>query len=366
MAKQQLSSKNKQQKLIIKIEQFDNNNVVNYINQYSKLIKKDDIDPDIEYKNQLLKKIRENYYTFQHKAINKKFSFIKTIIYRQLFKYLHRQIYFNDYVKSVIELINDDIEKNKKRINFINSQQSNNALLESKIINQESNNSLLECRLNAIYEMQKKSIIGQKKIKTSNSSAYYFSQFGEDRWIIENFKLPNKGYFIDVGAADGITFSNTYYFEKMGWKGLCFEPNPENYLLANKFRKNVEQVAISNKTGSALLKINEISPDWSSLIDNQKLKNQHNIIPIKTKTLDQVIKNNKIKKIDLLSIDVEGHELAVLESFDISSVLPKIIIVEFLTQGNKSQKNSLTNFFKKLPYSKEHETQANFIFKLRD
>jgi hypothetical protein len=104
----------------------------------------------------------------------------------------------------------------------------------------------------------------------------FYSQFGEDRWIVDNLKLPKNGFFIDVGAADGITFSNTYYFEKQGWKGLCFEPNPENYLLAEKFRKNVKLMAIAQTSGMAPFKISSISPDWSRLTNRKNLENNEN------------------------------------------------------------------------------------------
>jgi FkbM family methyltransferase len=58
-------------------------------------------------------------------------------------------------------------------------------------------------------------------------SNIYFSQFNQDEII--NTLLENKqnGVFIDVGAYDGITFSNSYFFEKANnWTGICFEPNP--------------------------------------------------------------------------------------------------------------------------------------------
>lgn len=47
------------------------------------------------------------------------------------------------------------------------------------------------------------------------------------------------GFFIEVGALDGETFSNTLYFEKsLGWKGLLIEPNPESFAqLSSKNRK---------------------------------------------------------------------------------------------------------------------------------
>src|ERR687897_660512 len=54
----------------------------------------------------------------------------------------------------------------------------------------------------------------------------YFSQFGEDKWIVNNLPYPLNGVFVDVGASDGIYGNNTYFFEKIGWKGLCIDADP--------------------------------------------------------------------------------------------------------------------------------------------
>lgn len=59
----------------------------------------------------------------------------------------------------------------------------------------------------------------------------FYSQAGQDKYLIENiYKNKEKGFFIDIGAHDGITYSNTYYLEKeLGWSGICIEPNPKIY-----------------------------------------------------------------------------------------------------------------------------------------
>lgn len=355
--------------LLQQINIFDKKNLLTYFKDYSKLYNKNESDDNANYKNELIKKIKEGYYTFQPAAKNKKFSFIKTIVYKQLFKYLHKQIHFNDYLKSIIELYNNELETIKTQrnnlLNLIAAQETNTTLLDNRISDQETNIIEQNSKTNAIYEIQKRILIDNKSIRSSTGSAIFFSQFGEDQWIVNNLKLPKKGFFIDVGAADGITFSNSYYFEKHGWEGICFEPNPENYFLANKFRKNVQEIAISKNNGKAYFEIDPFSPDLSSLA-NKKDSNNSNFIVVKTQSLDQVISKNKINKIDLLSIDVEGSELDVLDSFNILKKPPQIIIVEFLTKGNKLQKNALINYFKKLPYSLVHQTKSNFIFKFKE
>ena len=64
-----------------------------------------------------------------------------------------------------------------------------------------------------------------------NSIVSYYSQLGQDRFLNENyFKNKLTGTFVDIGAHDGNTYSNSKFFENLGWSGLCVEPIP-NILL---------------------------------------------------------------------------------------------------------------------------------------
>ena len=59
----------------------------------------------------------------------------------------------------------------------------------------------------------------------------FFSQLGQDRYLLENFFRGKRGgVFVDIGAYDGQTFSNTLFFERsMAWTGLCIEPLPSAF-----------------------------------------------------------------------------------------------------------------------------------------
>ena len=75
----------------------------------------------------------------------------------------------------------------------------------------------------------------------------YYSQFGQDKYLNENF-FHNKsnGTYVDIGAHDGITGSNTYFFDLLGWEGICFEPLPEiyNQLVINRKRPRCYRCAV--------------------------------------------------------------------------------------------------------------------------
>ena len=54
-----------------------------------------------------------------------------------------------------------------------------------------------------------------------------YSQWREDEILIEFFKNHDGGFFVDVGAHDGIRLSNTYALALVGWTGICIEAHPE-------------------------------------------------------------------------------------------------------------------------------------------
>lgn len=67
----------------------------------------------------------------------------------------------------------------------------------------------------------------------------YQSQCGQDKWIVENLMPDSRqGFFVDIGAHDGISFSNTYFLESvMNWDGIAIEPIPEIFERLKKNRK---------------------------------------------------------------------------------------------------------------------------------
>ena len=53
-----------------------------------------------------------------------------------------------------------------------------------------------------------------------------YSQYGQDDYVRERLLPGPHGYFVDIGADDGVDRNNTYAFELTGWTGLCIEPSP--------------------------------------------------------------------------------------------------------------------------------------------
>jgi len=93
------------------------------------------------------------------------------------------------------------------------------------------------------YKYLAASVEKPKFLQQQITAEGYFSQFGQDKWIIERlFPSKRNGFFVDIGANDGITLSNTYFLEKKGWNGLAVEPIPPVY---EKLVKNRQCIAVN-------------------------------------------------------------------------------------------------------------------------
>ena len=162
---------------------------------------------------------------------------------------------------------------------------------------------------------------------TVNKDSY--AQHGED--ILVELLLSNGvNSFIDIGANDGVLFSNTYKFAKNGAWGLCIEPTPSAYKklkLNQLFNKRVLSfnAAISNTNGKVLLQESGYESTLSKVVNAQTDRS----INIPCFTFDELLKRfPNFINVDLVSIDVEGHEIEVLQGLTDQNFNSKIIIVE--------------------------------------
>ena len=147
-----------------------------------------------------------------------------------------------------------------------------------------------------------------------------YSQIGQDLKVLEHFNKKKNGYFIEVGANDGIALSNTYLLEKdYNWKGICIEPVPSIFKKLKKNRKSINIPFAVYNVNNKLVSITEANllSGIREDIDAHKhiLKNKD--VQVKTKTLTKIMEENKSPKhVDYLSIDTEGSELKILEGID--------------------------------------------------
>lgn len=156
----------------------------------------------------------------------------------------------------------------------------------------------------------------------------YMSQAGQDAVIDRHFRNKMGGTFIDVGGYDGITGSNTVFFEKWrGWTGVLIEPVTANLNQAKRVRDcPCLGFAVAAKAGRAsFISVTEGFTQMSGLSDSydpdmlQKVRanprHKEDRIEIETKPLPTILEEAGIAHPDFISLDIEGGELAILEAF---------------------------------------------------
>ena len=185
-----------------------------------------------------------------------------------------------------------------------------------------------------------------------------------------------SGFFIEAGANDGVSLSNTYLYEfYMDWKGLLVEPNKDRYLKCLKNRPNSisENAALVSSDYQKEYIRGSFDGDTNSLtarvIDlRQEVFNknyfkeillhlkQRKIVKVKALTLDSLLKKHKIKKVDLLYLDTEEYELPILKGINLNNIRPRYIVVEIFPD-----ENSISNIYEYL-----EENDYKFLEKIPD
>jgi FkbM family methyltransferase len=154
-------------------------------------------------------------------------------------------------------------------------------------------------------------------------NSFSISQMGQDYWIYgEAFNEKEGGYFLDIGAHDGITTSNTYLLEmRYKWSGICVEANPLTFAkLKENRRVQCLNVCLDSSEGEVNFTLRDVFGGIvDENLDNSSLNkiSSDKIIKLKTVPLLSILKEHQAPNIiDYLSIDVEGSEERILGDFN--------------------------------------------------
>lgn len=164
-----------------------------------------------------------------------------------------------------------------------------------------------------------------------------YGQFLEVKGLAPIFKNKLDGFFVDVGAHDGVTASNTFYFEKrLGWRGICVEPHRGYFqrLKKNRPLSLCLDIAVWDKNLDAIQFYATSQGGWSRPEKPGRFPVVA-VYEVETRTLDRILFENGANEIDLLSVDVEGCEKRVLNGFTIEDWLPQVIIIEDLSKAGQ-------------------------------
>lgn len=170
-----------------------------------------------------------------------------------------------------------------------------------------------------------------KNFNTSNAQLF------QDLFVLFMTGEKRGGYFVEFGATNGVTLSNSCLLEKsFGWNGILAEPARcwHADLMVNRNCK-IETKCVWDKSGERL-EFNEVSAQELSTIKTFSDSDGHfqdrqkgEVYVVETITLNELLeKHGAPREIDYLSVDTEGSELTILSSFDFSKYDIRLITVE--------------------------------------
>lgn len=158
-----------------------------------------------------------------------------------------------------------------------------------------------------------------------------YSQNNEQEIILKYFG-GNIGTFIDIGANDGKTLSNTFALTEQGWKGVLVEPSPKAFALLKENYKGKQgylyNFALGETNGTVKLFDCESHLNkgdhglLSTLVESERkrwTKEQFNEIEVKCFRWKTFLNRLSVKDFDFISMDIEGMEVSLLKQIDLRS-----------------------------------------------
>lgn len=146
----------------------------------------------------------------------------------------------------------------------------------------------------------------------------YFSQAGQDKWVLSTLKNKPFGFFVDLGAYDGVEHSNSLALEQFNWSGICVEANYGyfSYLIKNRPNSLNVNVAVSDHVGELNFSGQLITADTSAPL-------------VRCSTIHGILDEAGCPEyIDYMSIDIEGVEYDALSVFEFDRYFVDLITVE--------------------------------------
>lgn len=170
-----------------------------------------------------------------------------------------------------------------------------------------------------------------------------YSQNGEQRIIMEHFGAI-MGTFADFGANDGVKFSNTHALALLGWEGVCVDASPAAFArLVKTYEGNPKiechNVAMCDGNGLSILHESgeHVGDGDTALLSTVIPSEMERWVTTNTKfipttvecvTFWEFLHRTEHRKFDLISIDIEGLDLEVLQQIDLTEVGCKMLIIE--------------------------------------
>ncbi len=185
------------------------------------------------------------------------------------------------------------------------------------------------------------------------------AQLRQDIFVLEQLNYKRNGFFVEFGAGDGETLSNTYYLDKeYGWTGILAEPAIINHdkIILKRPNAIIDTSCVYKRSDETVI-FREVSNPELSTIDMYAESDMHSnerkekkIYPVKTISLNDLLKKHGSPiDIDYISIDTEGSEFEILKAFDFSAYNVRIFTIEhnYTTQRKKIYDLMLRNGYQR-------------------
>lgn len=170
-----------------------------------------------------------------------------------------------------------------------------------------------------------------------------------EKQLVQSFFGGKPGFYVDVGANDPVLDSQSQHLEALGWTGLLIEPDPDccEQLRKNRTGTVVQMACSSPQNAGKQLLLNRAGPH-STLEDRPialgaVVRSQ---VAVQCDTLDAILRaHNAPVGFDLLSMDIEGHELVALSGFSFDVWQPRLVLLEdHVTHLSKHQLMRRSNY----------------------
>lgn len=165
----------------------------------------------------------------------------------------------------------------------------------------------------------------------------FHSHIGQDQWVVETLSRRRDGYFLDFGAFDGVTASNTLVLEReFGWKGITVDANPTCFAALCETRSSIcvnaalwptsrESVEMIDAHGLSSMR------QFMDKDENREARAEggRGFFSIDTINPTELLRRYKApERIEYMSLDLEGAELDVLQAIDLETYQIAIMTIE--------------------------------------
>lgn len=176
-------------------------------------------------------------------------------------------------------------------------------------------------------------------------------QLFQDLWVLYELEEKRDGYFVEFGATNGITMSNSHILEhQYDWSGIVAEPNPDFHpRLARERACHISHDCVYSRSGETMNFLCTRKAMYSRLQainpgdhNEASMRSDHREVSVRTISLNDLLDAFRAPdEIDYISVDTEGSEFEILNAFDFDRRLVRTFTIEHNFTPQRAQIHAL-------------------------